>query len=107
MGFMTFFQNLLQTDPANGDHQSARWFAAAAKGDTAVLRELIVRGIDIDQRDDQDRTAMNIASQYGQTDVMTTLLAARQMAYLKTIGLDPLAVPAFAPATQDTENKVA
>lgn len=70
------------------------WFNAAETGDIATIRALIVQGIDIDMRDQQERTALNIASQKSHTDVMTTILAARQMNYLKKIGLDPFAVAA-------------
>lgn len=93
MGFVTFFQNLINTPVANVDQQSAAWFRAAATGDTATMRDLIVRGIDIEMRDADERTALNIASQYGHTDAMTTILAARQMQFLKSIGIDPFAVP--------------
>ena len=67
------------------------WFAAAEAGDNATIRALIVAGADLDARDAQERTAFNIASQNRHTDVMTTLLAARQMAFVKRIGFDPFA----------------
>jgi hypothetical protein len=71
---------------------SESWFKAAAAGDTATIRAMVVAGIDLEMRDDQERTAFNIASQNRQTDVMTTILAARQMRFVQKIGLDPFAV---------------
>jgi ankyrin repeat protein len=73
-----------------------KWFEAAATGDIATIRAMIVAGVDLDQRDEQERTAFNIASQRKFTDIMTTILAARQMNYLKQIGLDPFAAPVAA-----------
>lgn len=97
MGFMTFFQGLVATQTANTDDVASIWFRAAETGDTTAMRDLIVRGIDIDMRDGVGRNAMNIASQYGHTDAMTTILAARQMKYLRNMGLDPFALPADLP----------
>lgn len=66
------------------------WFLAVETGDIVTIRMMIVEGVvDVDVRDDQDRTAFHIASQNKYTDIMTTLLAARQMKYLQTIGFDP------------------
>ena len=64
------------------------WFQAAETGDVAKIREMIVRGIDVMARDSQDRTAFHIASQNRYTDIMTTILAAKQMTYLKSLGVD-------------------
>jgi ankyrin repeat protein len=69
------------------------WFQAAETGDLATLRAMIVDGFNVETRDDQERTAFHIASQNSQTDVMTTLLAARQMNYLRRLGVDPFSVP--------------
>jgi hypothetical protein len=93
MGFINFFHNLINAPTANSDQNADLWFQAVAVGDTPTMRDLIVRGIDVGMRDDQERTAMNIASQYGHTDAMTTILAARQMNFLKSIGIDPFALP--------------
>lgn len=82
------------------DFDLKTWFKAAEFGDIATIRSLIVEGIDVNVRDPQERTAFNIASQFGHTDVMTTILAARQMDYLRQIGVDPYAAsletPSFA-----------
>jgi ankyrin repeat protein len=69
------------------------WFQAAEGGDIATIRSMIVEGFDISLRDDQGRTAFHVASQHGHTDIMTTILAAKKMDYLKSIGIDPYAVP--------------
>lgn len=83
------------------DTNTQNWFQAAKEGDIATIRALIVAGVDINARDDQERTAFNIASQFKHTDIMTTILAARQMSFLKQIGLDPFSAPAL--AQQDNE----
>jgi ankyrin repeat protein len=70
--------------------RTSDWFLAAETGDIVTIRMMIVEGaVDVDVRDDQDRTAFHIASQNKYTDIMTTLLAARQMKYLQSIGFDP------------------
>lgn len=60
--------------------QKALW-EASKSGDCAVIRLSIVNGADIDARDEQGRTAMNIATQYGHIDAMKTLTAAKHMMY--------------------------
>lgn len=81
------------------------WFKAAADGDIATIRAMIVDGVDIHARDDQERTAFHIASQNSHTDVMTTILAARQMDYLRQIGIDPFAAALEFPAATANENR--
>lgn len=71
---------------------AATWFQAASEGNIAKIRALIVQGMDLDVRDDQERTALNIASQHKHTDIMTTILAAKQMIYIRQLGLDPYQV---------------
>lgn len=71
---------------------TATWFQAASEGDIATVRALIVQGMDLDVRDEQERTALNIASQHKCTDIMTTILAAKQMLYIRQLGLDPYQV---------------
>lgn len=62
-------------------------FQAAAKGDKAVIRSLAFDEIDFDARDAQDRTAFNIATQYGHHDAAQTILAAKQMKAMQKMGL--------------------
>ncbi|MCB1530537.1 MAG: ankyrin repeat domain-containing protein [Rhodospirillales bacterium] len=59
---------------------------AARRGDCYAIRRLVLDGVDVDARDPQGRTAINIATQYGQAEAHKTLLAAREMRYLASIG---------------------
>ena len=72
---------------------NADWFHAAETGNIGKIREMIVMGIDVMIRDDQDRTAFHISAQNKYTDIMTTILAAKQMTYLKSLGMDIFAAP--------------
>lgn len=83
------------------------WFKAAELGDIATVRALIVEGIDIHQRDAQERTAFNIASQFGHNDIMNTILAAKQMEFLRQIGVDPFAVILEEPNTANENRRSA
>jgi ankyrin repeat protein len=67
--------------------QKALW-AAAKKGDKEKIRMLVVAGADVNAMDEDGRTAMNIASQYGQADAYKTLLAAREMQELMKAGIN-------------------
>ena len=67
--------------------QQTQLWTAAQNGDMAQLRMAILNGADLELRDDQERTAMNIASQYGQTEVMKTLLAAKEMNRFEAAGI--------------------
>ena len=60
-----------------------KWFTAVAQDDMAAVREMIVMGADMDVRDELGRNAFQVASQYGYTDMMVTILAAKQMLYFK------------------------
>lgn len=68
--------------------QEALW-AAAKAGDKEKIRMLVVAGADVEAEDDLGRTAVNIASQYGQAEAYRTLLAAREMQQLMRAGLVP------------------
>ncbi|MEM6780375.1 MAG: ankyrin repeat domain-containing protein [Pseudomonadota bacterium] len=72
---MQDFEKIIK-DPA----QKQLW-EASAKGDCGQIRLAILNGADIDARDETGRTALNIASQNGQTDAMKTLTAAKHMMY--------------------------
>lgn len=69
------FEKIIK-DPA----QKQLW-QAAKDGDCGQIRLAVVNGADIDARDESGRTAMHIASQYGHTDAMKTLTAAKHMMY--------------------------
>lgn len=68
--------------------QRALW-DAAKKGDKEKIRMLVVAGADVTATDAEGRTALNIASQYGQADAYKTLLAAREMQELMRAGVKP------------------
>lgn len=65
------------------------WEAAKA-GDTKLIRILAMAGVDIDVRNENGFTAFNIATQHGHSDAAMTILAAREMQYARTIGVDPV-----------------
>jgi hypothetical protein len=52
---------------------------AAALGDCYKIRLLVMEGVDIEARDEQGRTALNIATQYKRNEAVKTLLAAKEM----------------------------
>ncbi len=62
---------------------------AAARGDCQTIRMLAVTGVDIDARNEDGFTAFNIATQNGHSEAATTILAAREMQYARSIGVDP------------------
>ncbi len=61
---------------------------AARDGDAAKIRLLVMSGADVDARDEEGWTAFNIATAHGHASVATTLLAARQLSYIRHIGID-------------------
>ncbi len=63
-----------------------RLWIGAFKGDLPAIRMAVMNGADIDARDHEGRTAINIASQYGQAQALKTLLAAREMKRLAVRG---------------------
>lgn len=66
-----------------------RLFQAARNGDNAAIRALVFDNVDFDARDDEDRTAFNIATQYGHADTAQTIIAARQMKAMQRLGFIP------------------
>lgn len=66
-----------------------RLWIAAFKGDLAAIRMAVMNGADIDARDHEGRTAINIASQYGQVEALKTLLAAKEMKRMAALGQLP------------------
>ncbi len=65
--------------------QTALW-NAAQKGDCYALRVLVMDGVDLDARDKQGRTALNIATQYNQKQAIKTLMAAKEMQRMAKLG---------------------
>lgn len=61
-------------------------WAAARDGDCYKIRVLVMDGVDLDARDAQGRTAINIATQYNRQDALKTLMAAREMRFMAKLG---------------------
>lgn len=61
---------------------------AARAGDCYKIRLLVMGGADVDDRDEDGWTAFNIATATGHTEAATTLLAARQLSYIRQLGVD-------------------
>lgn len=75
----------LQQKIGPGTEEAALW-AAAKHGNCQRIRLLVLEGVDLDARDNQGRTAINIATQYSQHAALKTLLAAREMRRLAKNG---------------------
>jgi len=69
--------------------QQQRLWTAAQNGDCAEIRRAIISGAVIDARDEDGRTAMNMASQNSHADAIRTLIAAQEIQDLATAGVDP------------------
>lgn len=70
----------------NTEMMEAMLRAAAFYGDCALIRRLVMQGVDLDARDGAGRTAFHIASQYANHDAMKTLLSAREMRRMAKLG---------------------
>lgn len=73
----------LKTGP--GTKEIALW-AAAQTGNCQRIRLLVMEGVDLNARDAEGRTAINIATQYSQHAALKTLLAAREMRRMAASG---------------------
>ncbi|QQG36964.1 MAG: hypothetical protein HYS17_04120 [Micavibrio aeruginosavorus] len=61
---------------------------AARLGDCHKIRLLVMGGANVDDRDEDGWTAFNIATAAGHSEAATTLLAARQLSYIRQLGVD-------------------
>jgi ankyrin repeat protein len=61
---------------------------AASKGDSAMIRILAMGGVDLDAPNDEGFTAFSLATRNNHADAAMTILAAREMQYLRSIGAD-------------------
>lgn len=71
---------------AKREAQEKALWVAAKSGDCGRIRLLVMEGVDLDARDSQGRTALNIATQYNQQAVIKTLLAAKEMRRMAALG---------------------
>ncbi len=75
-----------QTTPASSPIANQKLWEASRKGDCPAIRMAVMAGADIDSRDMDGRTAINIATQYNQQDALKTLLAAKEMKRMAALG---------------------
>ena len=61
---------------------------AAARGDSAMIRILAMGGVDIDAPNEEGFNAFSLATQNNHADAAMTILAAREMQFLRNIGAD-------------------
>ena len=62
---------------------------AAARGDSAAVRTLALKGVDLNARNEDGFTAYNLATQKGHLNTALTILAARDIAYETKLGFVP------------------
>lgn len=67
------------------EKERALW-RAARDGDCYKIRVLVIEGVDLDARDSQGRTALNIATQYNMGEAIKTLRAAKEMQAMAKFG---------------------
>lgn len=93
-----------QAAPKKNPKEEILW-AAAKSGDLYTIRLLVMDGVDLEARDSQGRTAINIATQYGRTNALKTLLAAKEMRTMAKLGELPQTkfFEKFKPAKTGTE----
>lgn len=60
--------------------QQERLWQAAEKGDCGEIRRAVISGADLNARNDQGLTAMNIATKNNHPEAIRTILAARHIA---------------------------
>ncbi len=62
---------------------------AAGRGDSATVRMLVLKGVDLNARNEDGFTAYNLATQKGHVNTALTILAARNVAYETRLGFTP------------------
>src|ERR1700761_3615431 len=61
---------------------------AARTGDSATIRVLALKGVDLDARNGEDCTALHIARNHNHTSTVRAILAAREFQYLQKVGVE-------------------
>jgi ankyrin repeat protein len=74
---------------ANSFEMQQKLWHAAATGDSAAIRMLVMGGVDLEVRNEEGFTAFNIATMKGHTDTAMTILAAREFKYARALGMTP------------------
>lgn len=78
---------MTQISKTYGFSAQEKLWRAAASGDKATIRGLAFENVDFDARDEEDRTAFNIATQAGHADAARTILAVKEMKAMMALGL--------------------
>lgn len=85
---------MLNSQVLRNDPVQRQLWQAAKDGDVSQIRIAIMNGADLHMRDEEDRTASHIASQYGHAEALKTLISAKKMAYFAQVerdaGLEPV-----------------
>lgn len=71
----------------DNDKLQAMLWAAAATGDSGMVRRLALVGVDMDARNNEGFTAFNIATMKGHADTAKTILAVREFRYTQGLGM--------------------
>lgn len=65
-----------------------RLWEAARLGDTTTIRMLAMSGqVDVNAKNDDGFDAFNLATQAGKAEAATTILAAREVQYMRELGM--------------------
>ncbi len=61
---------------------------AAKTGDSATIRVLALKGVDLDARNEEDYTALHLARRHNHPSTVRAILAAREFQYLQKVGAE-------------------
>lgn len=78
----------MKADKSAPSMMQKKLWEAASKGDSAMIRILAMGGVDLDAPNDEGFTAFSLATRNNHADTAMTILAAREMQYLRSIGAD-------------------
>jgi hypothetical protein len=80
--------------------QFERLWRAAMTGDSATIRILAMKGIDLDARNKDNCTAFELAQRYNHPSTAKAILAAREFQFLRKIGIELERIGNFNPAAR-------